>query len=116
VEPVVNFNDTTRALGIILKDVRDKDENGDLLLYNPKKAAEMDCLLPHQAIPIMIRGIVMVNDFDLTNRGGGGGNPNPGDTAYIGNGGRVAVEGLIPIGQFLSSIDSDGYAIVRLSF
>jgi|LakMenEpi06Jul12_1017403.scaffolds.fasta_scaffold00001_54 hypothetical protein len=116
VATVVNFNDNARPLGVLLKDVRDIDENGDLLLYNPRKAAEMDCLLPHQSVPILVRGIIMVNDFDLTDRGGGGGVPNPGDSAYVGNNGKIATEGLVKIGQFLSAIDQDGYAIVRISF
>lgn len=116
VKTVVNFNDNARPLGVLLKDVRDTDENGDLLLYNPRKAAEMDCLLPHQAVPILVRGIIMVNDFDTTDRGGGGGLPNPGDSAYVGNNGKIATEGLVKIGQFLSSVDQQGYAIVRVSF
>jgi hypothetical protein len=44
------------ALGILLMDVRETDENGELLKFNPIKTAEMDVVLSGQAVPIATCG------------------------------------------------------------
>lgn len=44
------------ALGIMLMDVRETDENGELLKFNPRKAAEMDVMLSGQAVPVVTKG------------------------------------------------------------
>jgi len=44
------------ALGLLLMDVRETDENGELLKFNPRKAAEMDCVLSGQAAPVVTKG------------------------------------------------------------
>ena len=47
------------SLGILLKDVRETDENGELLKFNPIKAAEMDVVLSGQAVPVCTRGMFL---------------------------------------------------------
>jgi hypothetical protein len=44
------------ALGFLLMDVRETDENGEQLKFNPRKAAEMDCVTSGQAVPVVTKG------------------------------------------------------------
>ena len=117
VTKTVNFDDTPKPIGITLKKIAEVDENGYPLIYEPRKAAERDVILPHQAVPILTKGIVLINDIDVADHtGAGGGNPSPGDAAYVGDDGRFATDGLVVVGQFLSSLDADGYCLVRFDF
>lgn len=116
VVPIVNYDDIPSAIGVLLKDVREYDENGKKLMYEPRKAAEMDVVIKDiQAVPVLTRGLILVNDIDETNRGGGGGAPDIGDAAYIGSNGSIGTDGLVVIGRFLSKKDENGYALVKIS-
>jgi hypothetical protein len=54
------------VLGMTLFDVREKDENGELLKFNPRKAAEMQAVLVGQAVPVVRRGTFLVEtDTDI---------------------------------------------------
>ena len=46
-------------IGMTLVAMAETDENGEKLLYNPRKAAEMGVVIPGQAVPILTRGIVL---------------------------------------------------------
>jgi hypothetical protein len=117
VEPVSTFEDVPTAIGIILYDVREKDENGERLILNPRKAAEMNVVLPKvNAVPILTRGIIVINDIDTSNHVSGGGLPEIGDAAYVGDNGRIATDGRVKIGKFLSPLDENGYALVKVDF
>ena len=48
------------ALGITLYDVREYDENGEKLAFNPRKQAELQASLSGQAVPIATRGIFLM--------------------------------------------------------
>jgi hypothetical protein len=48
-----------RAIGITLMDIRELDENGEKLVFNPRKAAEMGVVISGQAVPVLTQGIVM---------------------------------------------------------
>ena len=50
-----------RPLGILLRDVRAKDENGENLLYYPEKKEELQCVVSGEAVPIASRGLFTVN-------------------------------------------------------
>jgi len=116
VAPVINWNDVPAPLGILLYNVAELDENGEKLLYNPRKAAEMNIILPNtQAAPILTKGIVSINDIDTSNRTGGGGNPTIGAYAYAGNDGKIGTDGSIVVGKFLSELDENGYCLVKLN-
>jgi hypothetical protein len=116
VEPVVDYDDVPSAMGILLKDVREFDENGEKLIFNSRKAAEMDVIIKDiQAVPVLTRGLILVNDIDETNRGGGGGVPDIGDAAYVGSAGSIGTDGIIVIGKFLSRKDENGYALVKIN-
>lgn len=115
VSPVVNYNDNPFPIGILLYDVKELDENGDKLLYNPQKAAEKNIIIPNiQSAPILTKGLIYVNDIDLSNRTGGGGSPDIGDYAYVGNAGKIGTDGISVVGKFLSKIDQDGFCLIKL--
>ena len=118
VEIVTNYTDVPSALGLLLYDVRETDENGDRLIFNPRKMAEMGVVMPIiHAVPILTRGIVSINDIDETARSGGaGGAPQIGAAAYVGNNGRIGVNGVVKMGKFLSTKDSNGYCLVKVNF
>jgi hypothetical protein len=55
-----------RALGLTLMDIRETDENGEKLIFNPRKAAEMNVVISGQAVPILTKGIVMYSGVTVT--------------------------------------------------
>jgi len=118
VEPIVSWNDAPTAIGLLLYDVREEDENGEKLIFNPRKMSEMNVVLPLvHAAPILTKGIVLINDIDIANHTiAGGGNPSIGDAAYVGDGGRIATDGTVKIGKFLSTIGSNGFCLVKVDF
>lgn len=48
-------------VGMLLYAVKEQDENGLLLKFNPRKAAEMQVVLSGQTVPIVTRGIFLVS-------------------------------------------------------
>ena len=56
-----------RALGILLRDVRNKDENGENLLYYPRKKEELQCVVSGEAVPVATKGLFTINAKGLTN-------------------------------------------------
>ena len=98
---------------MMLYDVRDTDENGELLKYNPRKAAEMQAVIPGQAVPVVTRGIFLVQ--------GVLGTPSAGGTAYAGGTGQITAStgsgGIanVAIGKFLGAADTNGETLVKLA-
>jgi hypothetical protein len=72
-------------LGILLRDVRSKDENGENLLYYPEKREELQCVVSGQAVPIATKGIFTMNVRGLA----GGVAPNINDVAQASVNGTV---------------------------
>ena len=72
-------------LGILLRDVRSKDENGENLLYYPEKREELQCVVSGEAVPIATRGIFTLNVRGLA----GGAIPNINDVAEPSSNGTV---------------------------
>ena len=56
-----------KALGIMLRDVRNKDENGENLLYYPQKKEELQCVVSGEAVPVATRGLFTINSKGLAN-------------------------------------------------
>jgi hypothetical protein len=52
--------------GMLMYDVAEYDENGEKLIWHPRKAHEMQVSLSGQAVPVLTRGIVLVNGIDTT--------------------------------------------------
>lgn len=97
-------------VGILLYDVRETDENGELLKFNPRKAIEMNVALSGQAVPILSRGVILTSGI--------AGDPGAaGGTAYVNdvdNDGNISPTGTVAVGKFLGGRDVNGYAFVKL--
>jgi len=62
VEPASSATDATnKAIGITLRQTLAYDENGENLLRYPLKKDELQAVLPGQAVPILTRGLVLLN-------------------------------------------------------
>jgi hypothetical protein len=59
--------DSVAPLGMLLYDVKEYDENGEKLIWHPLKGHEMEVALSGQAVPVLTRGIVLVNGIVDTN-------------------------------------------------
>ena len=99
-------------VGMMLFDVKDADENGEPLKFNPRKAAEMQAVIPGQAVPVVTRGIFLVQSV--------GGTPAAGGTAYAGLTGQITastgnVIANIAIGKFLGAADTNGETLIKLA-
>lgn len=77
--------DAGLAIGILLRDVRETDENGEKLLFYPEKKAELQCVVSGEAVPIARAGIVEMNSRGFTN----GVVPAVGDMAVLAANGTV---------------------------
>ena len=56
--------------GMLLYDVREEDENGEKLIYNPRKAAEMGVTISGQASPIVTKGTFLYSGATLATAAG----------------------------------------------
>lgn len=55
------------ALGLTLRQTLTHDENGEKLIYYPQKAIEMQAVISGQAVPVLSRGIITLdNDTSFT--------------------------------------------------
>jgi len=105
-------NGKDKVVGLLLKDVRSVDENGEKLIYNPRKAAEMDVMISGQAVPVLTKGIVLVNGIV--------GTPNFGSGAAVSDNGAGDLKvvsytnATTCIGKFLGPTGSDGYALLKI--
>ncbi len=98
-----------RPIGLLLYDGRMVDENGENLLFRPRKAAEMQCFVSGQAVPVATRGVFQYS--------GVSGTPTAGGTAYFNiNDGSLTTEGRPEqtVGRFLGGKDANGVAVVRI--
>jgi len=109
---------TDKPLGVLLKNVIEVDENGTPLIWEPQLLAERDAVLPQQAVPVLTKGLILVNDIDVTGNGGSGGYPVIGAAAYVGTNGRITTDGIVRVGTFLSEVtetSANGFCLVRLN-
>ena len=77
--------DAGLIIGMILRDVREVDENGEKLLYYPQKKQDLQCVLSGEAVPIASRGVVEINVRGLA----GGVCPSVGQAAVVTADGKV---------------------------
>ena len=101
------------VLGLTLMDVRELDENGEKLVFNPRKAAEMGVVISGQAVPVLTKGLVTYS---------GATNVGAGWTAYVsgtagelaGVAGTSAPAGCTKVGKWLSANDANNIALLKL--
>jgi hypothetical protein len=67
VRPKVTLATSGDVLGLTLMDVRELDENGEKLIFNPRKAAEMNVVISGQAVPVLTRGVVYYSGSAIAN-------------------------------------------------
>mgnify|MGYP003636429329 FL=1 len=104
------------ALGITLYDVREFDENGEALKFNPRKQEELQCSLTGQAVPIATRGVFLMATGAWASSAG---LLQDNDVFATGNGqlttqGTKAVNNRI--GRTLGGPDADGSVLVKFDF
>jgi hypothetical protein len=90
------------ALGLTLKETLAYDENGENLLRYPLKKDELQAVLPGQASPILVRGLVLLNSdaFDVA--------PTVGQGLICAADGKLSGDAAGTLGQCLAVNDSDG--------
>lgn len=106
---VAGTGDSNKVIGMLLQDVREFDENGEKLVFHPRKAAELQCVVSGQVDPILRRGIVLAYATGAV----------AGNTAYINNNGELETNVVLHntaarVGSYLGSADADGYALLAL--
>ena len=92
------------AVGMLLFDVRELDENQLPLKYNPRKAAEMEVAISGQAVPVVTRGTFLYSGVRVV----GGVAVQAGGKAYAGGAGEIATSGSVVVGKFLGTTGAAG--------
>lgn len=97
-------------LGIMLNSVAEVDENGELLKFNPRKAAEMQVALSGQSVPILTRGIILYSGA-LTSS-----DPGANVAIYATDAGELSTSstGKVKVGKTLGIRDDNGYVLIKI--
>lgn len=106
------------ALGITLLSTQELDENGEKLVFNPRKAAEKNVVVSGQGVPVLTRGIVVYSGTEIGSATVGAGvylsNLNAGELSTV----NSTAGGTIPgnkVGTLLS-VPVNGVALIKLNF
>ena len=104
------------ALGITLYDVREYDENGEALKFNPRKQDELQACLSGQAVPICTQGIFLM----ATGAWASSSSVVQDNDVFATGNGQITVLGLKAtnnrIGRTLGGPDADGSVLVKFDF
>jgi len=96
------------VLGLTLMGIRETDENGEKLVFNPRKAAEMGVIISGQAVPVLTRGIVLYSGLVGT----------AGDNVYVHSTSAgdlsTSAAGGTKVGKLLGTVDSNGFALLKI--
>jgi hypothetical protein len=99
---------------MLLYDVKEVDENGEKLIFNPRKADEMQVALSGQAVPILTRGLVMLNGVTKLTAV----EAVAGGKAWTHDDGGIATSGVTnanQIGVFLGGTGANGDVLLKLN-
>lgn len=106
------------AIGMLLYDVRETDENGEKLIFNTRKLDQMQAVLSGQAVPIVSKGYFLYSGVN------GGRLPvvgvTPGAPAFLGTDGGINVSGSVTnggvtkVGRFEGVPDANGWVLIKL--
>jgi hypothetical protein len=105
------------VIGMTLFDMKEVDENGEQLKFNPRKAQEIEAVISGQAMPLVSRGEFLYSGIT--------GACTAGDKLYVDINGTIGAEalGVAPAGQIasatqvgiaLGSKDSNGWTLIKL--
>lgn len=110
-------------LGITLYDMAERDENGEKLLYNPRKAEEMQVVLSGQAMPVATKGIFLYSGAITSATNGLASSITPGTALYQSNSGNGEL-GLasagdggtapVQVGKALGKVDASNHVLIKL--
>jgi hypothetical protein len=119
---------TDIPLGITLFDVRETDENGELLKFRPRKAAELEAVISGQAVPVVRRGLFAYSGITTglsQTVATGVGTISAGTSLYPGANGALTTyfftgaSNPFPlntkVGTTMGAVDSRGYTVVYLN-
>lgn len=98
-----------QPLGLTLFDIRELDENGIPLKYNPRKAAELEACISGQTVPIVTKGIFLYSGLVSPTAGG------PIYASANGTISAVASGNGQQVGIALGVTGVDGSCLIRLS-
>lgn len=100
-------------IGMLLYDVREVDENGERLWYHPRKAAEMQCVISGQAVPILTKGMVLYSGIS----GVGNGAVTAGQSIYTNAFGELCNSGSTTarVGFTLGPKDTKGWTLIKFA-
>jgi len=111
VEPTAT---TEVPLGITLWDMAERDENGEKLLYHPRKAAEMQAVISGQTMPVLTKGIVLYKG-QLTDVAVGAGVSVYNSSSGIG---ELSINNPssaeTKVGKTLGASDAQGYVLLKV--
>jgi len=110
VSPAPSGAEKGQIVGLLLKDVRSVDENGEKLLFKPRKAAEMDVIISGQAAPILTKGVVLVGPIVGTPAFGSGAAVSDAGNGDI----KVVAYGSATVGKFLGPKNDEGFALLKI--
>lgn len=101
--------DANKVIGMLLKDVRETDENANLLKFNPRKKAELSAVLTGESCPVLSRGLVLAYATGAV----------CGTRAFINNSGELDTTtentiSQVAVGKYLGNADADSYALLKL--
>ena len=103
-----------KVIGMTLKDLKNRDENGYPLKWEPKKAAERDVVISGEAVPIVRRGVFLYKGIESV------GQINFGDQLGISavGGTRLVVldapSSNLVVGRTLGTPDKDGFTLIQI--
>ncbi len=101
-------------LGITLWDMAERDENGEKLLYHPRKAAEMQAVISGQTMPILTKGVVLYKG-QLTDVGVAAGVSVYNSSTGIG---ELSIDNPnnaeTKVGKTLGARDDQGYVLLKV--
>jgi hypothetical protein len=108
VPKVAPANSGSAVLGLTLMGIRETDENGEKLVFNPRKAAEMGVVISGQAVPVLTRGIVLYSGLVGA----------AGDSVYVHSTDAgdlsTSAAGGTKVGKLLGTVDSNGFALLKI--
>ena len=98
-------------LGITLMSTQELDENGEKLIFKPRKAAEKGVVISGQAVPVLTKGVVVYSGTNIANTA------NVGDGVYVStSAGELSTSsGPVKVGTLLSK-PVNNVALIKLSF
>jgi hypothetical protein len=98
------------VLGLTLMDIRETDENGEKLVFNPRKAAEMGVVISGQTVPVLTRGVVLYSGLSAATAGASVylSHNSAGDltTTQVGSSTKV--------GKVLGVTDANGFTLLKI--